>query len=396
MTNKEAWDTLTADLPSPQAWVDLSLYGLISIALERRVWFGNGGREVYPNLFMAFVGPPGKGKSFILTEIRTILKAVKSESRTVVEDGAIAKGSYFNFSPDTSTFEGTLSDMSKLTKMVKVDGKQVMQAPYAVLLSELNSFIRLDHEQITKALLKFYDCEDYEYKPKHGTPDILRKTAMQVIGGATMEFLEEGYKKGIFNDGFTSRFIWSFESKKRNSNFEVSTVSAEQLRCRQSLVDYVYKLLEVSGQCTYDQETADWLQHWFAEIHSPAEDMAPRHLQNYMARKAMHLRKMALCLHFSESLSTKIPLSAFQKALELLERLEANLSAFKIIGRNKLAKHQLDVLEYIRSREGVTFAELLINFMVEIKLEELQETISLFTITGQLVQKGDKYYAQRR
>lgn len=397
MTNTDAWNHLTKDLPTPQAWIDLGYLGLISIAMERRVWFGSGGREVYPNLFMAFVGPPGKGKSFVLTEMRRVLSGIRDENRPmVVQDGELVPRCYFNFSPDTTTFEGALTDISRNTKLVEIDGRRKSQAPYAVLLSELNSFIRLDHSQIPKALLKFYDCEDYEYKPKHGPPDIIRNSAMQVIGGATMEFLEDGYKKGIFNDGFTARFIWSFENRKRHSNFEVSTVSDEQLRCREQLIEWIGRLTKVSGQLSYSEETSEFLQQWYSETHTPAEDAAPRHLQDYMARKAMHLRKLAICVHFAENDSRVIGIESFKKALAILERLEPNLAAFKVIGRNTMAKHQLRVLDYISTRDGVAFNELLINFNIDMKRDELQETLNVYMLTGQLKEQNGKYYANRR
>lgn len=403
MTNKESWDLLTKDLPSHQSWLDLTFLGMISAALERRVWYGSGGREIFCNLFIAIVGPPGSGKTMATNEVKRILHGVKDEQKQTVEDGALVRAPYFTTAPDTTTFEGSLADMSKHTKFFTHEGKKRAQVPYLLLLSELNSYIRLDHTQIPKALLKFYDCENYEYKPKHGSPDIIRNSCVTIIGGATMQFLRDGYDKGIFDDGFAARFVWSFESGPSNRpvNFELCELSDEQIEARKRLIAWVEKLTKVSGKLTYSAATGEFLQNWFAGEHQEEKASAPDYMQYYMSRKGMHLRKLAACIHFSENDSMEISQESFERALALLKKLEPGLAAFVAVGRNPLIGVYRKAVDYIRGRDGVTREELLLQFMSDFvnPRRDVDEMLVVLCVTNKinLIRKNGKelYYASR-
>lgn len=402
MTNLEAWNLLTSNLPSPQLCVDAGVLGLVSAALERRVWLGNG-RPVYPNLYIALSGRPGCGKTLVLNEIKIILQSIRDKTKTIVEDREMRPGYFYNIGPDTITFEGMITDMCRKAKMVTIEGKQTTSTPYVLLLSELNSFIRLNNEQVPKAMLKYYDCEDYEYVTKHGPPDFVRKTALTVVGGCTMTFVEEGYKKGIFTDGFSARFVWIFASNKRRVSFEVDNMTEEQLAARAQLVGWTEKLSKITGQVTYSASTKDFLEHWMQHVHAPEEEIAPVHMQNYMGRRAIHLRKLAMCFHFLESDSLVISTEAFQRALAFLATIEPGLGAFRIVGKNPLAGIAREVFETIQKHgiNGITYNEIMLHHMSDIqRREELTEILEIGKVTGQLTDKlidgKVKYYAANR
>lgn len=368
--------------------------------MERRVWYGSSGREVFLNVFIALVGRPGVGKSFVLSEIRNILRQIRDPERgTVIENRAMVPAPAFNIGPDTVTFEAMIADMCRLSKAFKLDGRMHAQAPYLLLLSELNSFIREYNEQIPKALLKFFDCEDYDYLTKGGGMETVKRSAVTIIGGATMDFIHDAYKKNIFDNGFSSRFLWIFDNQKRPSSFEVCELSAEQLASRQAVIDWCKALYKVAGKLSYDNDTKAYLEHWKDKVHEPAEEQAPEYMQHYMARKPIYLRKLAGCIHFSRNMDLTLTRQDFDDALALLSRIETGLVAFTTVGRNPMAAVQRKLLATLKQhKEGLDEGGIMCRHMSDLNLEELRQCIEVMKLTGQIsvkiVKNKDTYYAK--
>jgi len=100
MTNLEKWNFYLKDLESPQVFLDWTFYGMISAALQRRLWIGSfGKKEIYPNLYLIFIGPAGVGKSIAANEAKSLFKSF---------DGFNDKGrptSIIKTAPDSVTLE---------------------------------------------------------------------------------------------------------------------------------------------------------------------------------------------------------------------------------------------------------------------------------------------------
>src|SRR3954470_16258668 len=78
LTNKQRFDLIVRDSPSPQSFKDFAFYFIISTCLQRRVWLGGFDPNVpgqrYPNTYTILVGPAGCGKGRIITPVMDLLK----------------------------------------------------------------------------------------------------------------------------------------------------------------------------------------------------------------------------------------------------------------------------------------------------------------------------------
>ena len=401
MTNSQRWNLVCRDLPSSQQWIDLALLSLISAALERRVWFGDKGRELYCNLFVTFVGPAGFGKTIAAKEVLRVLELVKppKEWNRFEMDRTRSRlevPSRFYLGPDTTTFEGLLADIAKVQSHFVLNGEKVAQRPFVLLMEELSSMFRRGHEQIPKAFLSFYDCGDYIYTPKNAEAAIIRKPAVVLLAGTTISFLQEANKFGIFGDGLSSRMIWSYDNTIRTAIFDQGALDAEQLAARASLANWIDNLTRVVGKLTYAPRTAQMLQIWYESKHIPELKAAPTYLQEFLARKPVHLRKLAACIHFLRDTSLEIDHAAFEEALHLLDRIQANLVFLSVIGRNELSGMQVAVYQKIKRDKRIARAELLSWFAADLSMRQMQEILTMLTAMGKIVQRVDTSMGTRQ
>src|SRR6266436_9736192 len=73
----EAFVAYTSGLPTPliiRKWAAISA---VAAALERKVWINSLNTELYPNLYVMVMAPPGIGKGLVISELKRIFAAFK-------------------------------------------------------------------------------------------------------------------------------------------------------------------------------------------------------------------------------------------------------------------------------------------------------------------------------
>lgn len=401
MTNLEKWNFILKDKPSPQIWVDLGWYGLVSACLQRRVWYGNlSGEPLFCNLYIVFCGPPSTGKNLVLSPIRrAILYWPKNpaENPSNIPDAGELSPRLINLGPDATSYEQLIERLSGATaRFVYSDdasGKEKVyaHASMAFVLTELNSLFRRNQENISKCLLKTYDCEDYNYETKHCGKNAIRKTCVAMIAGCTPVMLKDAAKYDIFSDGFTSRTLFSFESEPRHTRFHIGDLSPDQLKLFDELLSHVKRLAGVFGQLTYSPECYQYLEDWYQEVEIKRK-LASLKMQGYFGRCRVHILKLAAAIHFSESFSLEITLKDFQRAAALLKVLEDKMAiGFAAIGRNELYHSAREILGFIRAKHGASFAEIVSRFSSEVTIEEITSLLQTLQFAGDVSISNNKY-----
>src|SRR6185369_5451385 len=71
-----SWQEYSNVLSSPPIFRKWAGIGILSAVLERKIWTKTKGSNLFPNLYIILVGPPGVGKSAILSHAERILRAV--------------------------------------------------------------------------------------------------------------------------------------------------------------------------------------------------------------------------------------------------------------------------------------------------------------------------------
>ena len=393
LTNYERWCSYTSNLSSPQNYVDWGWLYLISAALQRRVWIGPHHQPLYPNMYVILVGAPGIGKGLVIREVSEFLKHWKlkdrvlpkglSQSQTEVAkaqleaDDDTASGNEFQgkvknaeliqpglipVAADATTYEALVKAVAESYRCIQYveespDGQKKLKvqghSSICFSLQELSSLMRKRTEDTVNYLLGLYDCPvDYEYITLSRGKDRVRRGCLNILAGTTPSFMQTTFDDKLMDEGFASRTFYIFASKNRKNQFWIPPLSPDQERHKGYLLEHIRQLTGLFGNVKMSKEAKEYLQQWWDEQENNKQSRANTSLKliPYYARKNIHVMKIAMAKHFSESLEMEIPLETFKWAIKFLEAEEKRMSfAISLGGDNPGAKVTKKIMEYLGS-----------------------------------------------
>ena len=161
-------------------------------ALGRQCWFDNDVFKVYPMLNLLLIGPSGIGKSTCINNLtRVLLMTLK---------------------PD----EGRPAIIGSGTRE-KIHEDLVVSPKALLIASELANFFNKAKymEGLIPYVTQLLDYEDeVETRTKGGGITIIRNPSVTVIGGSTIEWLQEQLPDSAGTGGFLARFLIIAEETK--------------------------------------------------------------------------------------------------------------------------------------------------------------------------------------
>lgn len=386
MTNLEKWRHFTKDFCSPASFIDWGFYGLISSALQRRVYYGQEQMRLYFPLFIVLVGPPGVGKGLVIRQLLKVfrhpkmlfkpgvakeeeaLQALLSETAGAKPD--TIRNMVIPIAPNATTYESLCQTLSQSVRGILVDDgkggkKSEMQSAICFTLDELGSLIRKHTEDINTFLCECFDCGDmYEYKTKNQGKDIVRKPCINMIAATNPDFLRRVFSSDLLTGGFASRTFFVYEEKNRKDMYDSPVFDEEQLKCFEDIVDHVKKLAKLQGAIKMSPEALEYGKHWFeVELKHKRPNNHPR-LDHYYSRANIHHRKLAAILHFMEKADlSDITLEESQLASKILAGAEKKMHhALTFDAKNPYAEVSQNVYKYIYSNGGASKRELICLF----------------------------------
>ncbi len=420
----------------------MGFYYLISAALQRRVYLGSDTKPLFPNQYMIFVGPPGIGKGLVLTEVADILRHHKLRKNLSVPrtnttpsttdpkkdeakeemDAAAHRALMLEFkqanphlpkeingsitkqlreplaipvAADTTTYEALIRAHanSLRTAHYTSDSKLLKNGMYThsslcFCLEEISSLFRKHSDDVSRYLLRAYDCTNYEYDAKTpGLEDYVLSPCLNMLGGTQQSFIQEIFKDKLLTEGFASRTIFIPEAEPRGHTYDMFTFSAEQLAAKRQLINHVEKLIGLFGNVKQTPAAYEFIKAYVEGI-LPKKSLRPNQsgkLDSYYARKRVHIEKMALAIHFAESLEMVIDLPPYQKAIEVLDNLEKTMdSALIIAGKNPLGNLADKVLKTLKTEGSMTFVGLWRAHVDDLNERQLTEVIDFLARTGKV------------
>lgn len=420
------WLNFTRDLTSPDSFIHFGFHFLIGAALQRRVWTGASHDPIFPNEMIVMVARSGVGKGRITSIVNTVLRhhklpdRTKEEEKLLVEDkkDKVQKGiEIYNkmmvaqgqtpmetnvdslaaqddndkkplvipVCADATTYESLTQTIAKATRHInfhdptKPNGKGIYtHASSTFVLEEMGSLFTKDSSKIVNLLHQTFDCKNYNYKTKHHGEDIIFRSCVSLLGGATPEFMETVFKMGIVAQGFAGRTIFIFESKNRKDMMFPKELDKSQQEDYLDILAHIKKLSELFGWAKFTDEAWTFLEDWCQTKRLTRKNHNPK-LDHYYERKNIHVMKMAIAIHFADSLEMTIGLADCVKALVVLEQAEKNMHyALQFDKANPLAKVSTRIELYLKEHhpEAIQFAELFLNFMDDIREAELEEILT--------------------
>lgn len=433
LSNLEKWRELMSGFPSPDNYIDFGFYYMIGAALQRRVWTGPDHSRLYPNTYTILVGEPGVGKGLVIKQIMEILKhhslpdphagtngklmekvltendkivmeQIAKDDYNLAQGGSASKEKQHSEKPmllpvaaDATTYEALVRSVSRAIRRINYKefdsnaGREVMKvythSSLCFCLEEISSLFRKRTEDTVHFLLQAYDCGDYTYDTKTQGKDRIKRCCVSLFGGTTPGFMQETFDDQLLTEGFASRTLFIFATKNRKTVMFVPPLTPAQEVFRKELIDHVEKLAYLHGKVEVDPETMQYLEEWWADQEAIRANASMK-LNPYYARKNIHVLKLAMALHFADSLEMKIPRATFDKAIQVLSIEEKRMHlALGLDTKNPLAVPAQKICRYLQQVGRKTRKELLAEFWGTLVqgANDLDEILSFLESQGKLV-----------
>ena len=200
--------------------------------------------------------------------------------------------------------------------------------------------------------------------------------------------MQDTFDDKLLSQGYSSRTFYVFANKNRKSVFFLPELTEVQKQHRSEIAEHVVKLTRLYGQVKIDDDTWNWLQEWWCDYEGHPEKRSSKSLklEAYYARKNIHVMKIAMAMHFGESLDLHIPRATFQRAMDFLDTEERSMHlALTINGKNPLADTSGKLCAYLQQAGKKKFVDLLVEFNGSVRKTELEEILETLQTTRQVV-----------
>lgn len=384
----DAFTEFTKILPSPAIFRKWAGIATIAGALERRVWVRTFNMNLYPNLYVLLIAPPGVGKTVVTHQIQKMWSELKNQ-----------------FQAPSSLSRASLVDAlgdAKRHIVRPAETPSVHQFNSLKLaVNELSTLIPGYDQDFMSALTDIYDCHRYgERKRTKDLNSMMEAPQLNLIASTTPSYLNETLPPGAWDQGFISRVIMIFSAET------LLRKPFEEIKSNGMGYDELIHDLKIIGQdeffgkVTFEDEAANALTYWH-EHKGPPTPEHPK-LMHYNTRRTTHLLKLCMVASASRGNDRIVTVEDYNIALNWLIEAETVMpDVFKVMAAGGDAK-VIDDAWYWASqayvREGKPISEArIINFLQQrTPAHNVMRMIEIMVKGGSLVKQLDAYVPQIR
>lgn len=284
---------------SPQIMHIWSAIASASACMGRHVCLPFGIGDIYPNMYILLVGPPGTRKSQAM-KYSCALVAKYTKVRFAPDDtggqrqgliGALEGDILEKDEIDEFDLLNTAAGVADLTAIgeVEMTTHAVDSHQIYAWASEFGTFMGESNATMSRLLIKVWDGEDYTYKLK-ATEQVLSEPLMTIIGGTTAADIAKILPSEAIGQGFMSRFILVHAPKKEK---KVARPYLDEELQNEIADTFAWLSHEMSGKMEETKQAAAILDDLYENEGLTIEDT--RFLY-YGERRQTHLMKLAMVL----------------------------------------------------------------------------------------------------
>ena len=361
-------------------WAGLSC---IAAQLARNVYipFGNG--KIYPNLYVMFVGDPGKRKS---TAIKDLKKRIKAAG-------------YQNICGDKVTMQKYLLDLAGVGEG-SIEGSNITEFNLGITLGtndyvesyinqdEFSDFIGINNYPFISLLGNFWDIDEpYVYRTKNGQSIEIPSPIVNILGATTPSQFNTIFPPAISEQGFLSRLIIVNipESKRKIARPLPSDASVIE-----KVVDGLKAVRKLSGELVMSDAVWAKLEEIYLSW-KPVEDTRFAHYSTRRHTQLLKLCILATCSRYTVEMSVDDVIFA-NTLLSFTEHFMPQ--ALGQFGKNKDGDVNSKVISYLRSSfpTAKSLQDIIIPISTETDVMSLQKILNNLVVAEKIVAASNGKY----
>jgi hypothetical protein len=331
LQNYMTWNTGTEVPENYYFWSGISS---LAALVNGQVWIRMGRYQIFPNMYIVLIGPPGNGKTSALRRAEKLTRSFKDVS----------------LSAQSETAEGLVRFMrDSCVKTINLEKETVPFTPVTCYLSELSNFFGRDPGGMIDLLTGIWDCggENYHRRTKGQGEDVLPRPNLNLLGCTTQDWITTYLKSDIIGGGFTRRVVFVNEMMT-DDTLRVSWPddSPETLKAKANCISYGTVLREIKGEMQYGVGARAWWDKWYNTRTIPREP----DVRGYHKSKPTLLLKVAVLVALSKAPERMVNVDDLEVALALLDKSEIHLlKVFQGIGKNPLNVIATQIMTVVNS-----------------------------------------------
>lgn len=368
-----AYGEFTEDTESPASFHVWTALWVLAGALRRKVWLEAGHFNIYPNLYVLLVAPPGKARKTAAISIGTkFLEALKVPlvADSTTREALIRQGS-----------ASTQMDMSPEGVIFPHNSLSLASNEFVVFMGQ-NNFSMID------LLTDWFDCKSpWKYETVGRGLEEIEGLFLNLIGAATSEGLGSHLPEASIGGGFTSRIIFVVERDKRKS-VPFPELTDEQRRIGQLLhQDLRYIADKFFGPMSLTNGAKELYKEWY-NSDDRNKLIADARMAPYLERKTLHVLKVAMLIHVAIKDNMEIDEEDISFAIKMLDMIEPRMpEAFNSVGLNKNAGVQARIYQHISQFKQISFEDLMTAFWRDVDTTQMQSILETLTQMGSIRMK---------
>jgi len=289
-------------------WVGKSI---VAAALERKVSLPQGRIHHMPNIYVMLVSHPGVGKSTAMDAGMDLVEGLRKEFNP-----------NFKIIPNQAT-EPALIDLMKITERVPISPTVLYPHSSAYFTASEASASALQNTcgDFVAALTAFYDCPKWFRKKLKGEPEPteIENSCMNLLAGATFNYLKTLVNEQSVLGGFASRLIYVTESTRQVREIKWGETRELDSRMGRKLLEDLAEINRLVGPMKPSPGWISLFEAWQPQFDQYLIDLKSERLEAIMSRKGTNLIKLSMLYSISESNSLRVEERHFEKALATIE-----------------------------------------------------------------------------